>query len=104
MRSVMAQLWEEDGGAVLTTEWVLLVLVLIFGVAIGFFAVRQAILMKVLDLTNHPPGEAASAAAAGSIDSEIRTDLAPKPKDPGDPLVVKSTAAVPGGIDSRSCD
>jgi hypothetical protein len=100
----LAKLWDDDGGALLTTEWVLLVTVLVLGVAIGFFAVRQVILTQVVDMTNHSPSGTASH-GAGQLDVEAATEgPAFKGAGAGAPIVVKSTAAVPGGIDNRSCD
>jgi hypothetical protein len=39
----------------------------------------------------------------GQADSEVSTE-GTHPKYNAEPIVVKSTAAVPGGVDSRSCD
>jgi hypothetical protein len=101
----MVQLWEDDTGAVFPTEWALLVIVLVFGVAIGFFAMRHAIMTNVLDMTNHSPGGAPSQGATGPADFEAATEATlHKAAGSGDPIAVKSTAAVPGGIDTRSCD
>ena len=101
MRYLMVQLWEDDTGAVFPTEWALLVIVLVLGVAIGFFAMRHAIMTNVLDMTNHSPSQGAT----GLADSEAVTEATlHKAAGSGDPIAVKSTAAVPGGIDTRSCD
>jgi hypothetical protein len=103
MRNLMAKLWADDDGALMTTEWALLVMVLVIGVAVGFFAVRQVILTKVVDFTNHSQGGAPNQGVTGQADSEVSTE-GTHPKYNAEPIVVKSTAAVPGGVDSRSCD
>jgi hypothetical protein len=104
MRYLLAQLWDDDAGVVLTTEWVLLVIVLVLGVAIGFFAMRQAIMTNVLDMTNHSTGGAPGQGVAGQPDSELTEATSNKRSGFGDTIAVKSTAAVPGGIDNRLCD
>jgi hypothetical protein len=105
MRNVIAPLWDDDAGAVMTTEWVLLVLVLVVGVALAFFAMRQAIMTNVLDMTYHSQVVVAGPGAGSQADSEAAGEATPrKAAGSGDTITVKSTAAVPGGIDSRSCD
>jgi hypothetical protein len=100
MRNLLAKLRSDDRAAVVTMEWVLLVLVLVLGMVLGLCAIRQAIQTSASDVTNPPPGGAQS---HGQGPSEYLT-VGGQFKDASDPLVVKSTSAIPGGFGNRACD
>jgi Flp pilus assembly pilin Flp len=52
MRQILRRLWQDDQGALLATEWVLLATILVLGVIVGMVAVRQAVLSELTDFAN----------------------------------------------------
>jgi hypothetical protein len=49
MRSLLARLWGNDGGALITLEWVFVAAILLLGAVTGLVAVRQAVLTEFTD-------------------------------------------------------
>jgi hypothetical protein len=47
MRSMLQKLWKDDGGAVLAIEFILFVVILLFGLIVGYVALRNAIVSEM---------------------------------------------------------
>ena len=47
MRSLLNQFWQDDGGAVLAIEFILFVVILLFGLIVGYVALRNAIVAEM---------------------------------------------------------
>jgi hypothetical protein len=52
MRHLLQKLWDDDGGALLATEWIIIATILVLGVITGLVAARNAILAELLDFAN----------------------------------------------------
>ena len=103
MRRVMARLWDDDRGALIASEWVFVATILILGTITGLVAVRQAVLAEVYGLANALGGGAQSYSFSGQSNCESST-AGSSFKEAGDSILIKSTAATPGGFDNRACD
>jgi hypothetical protein len=102
-RNVLAQLWEDDSGALIATEWVFLATILILGVLVGMVAVRQALIAELHDFANGLLALNQSFSFSGQSNCTSST-AGGSFIDFNDSIVVKSTFAVPGGFDNRACD
>ena len=49
MRKLLSKLWEDDGGALIATEWVFVATILILGIITGLIAVRQAVISELTE-------------------------------------------------------
>ncbi len=47
MRSLMQQLWQDDGGAVLAIEFILFAVILLFGLIVGYVGLRNAVVAEM---------------------------------------------------------
>jgi hypothetical protein len=103
MCELLARIWDDDRGAVIAAEWILVATILIIGAITGFIAVRQAILAEVFDLANHVHSGAQSYGFTGQADCEAATPGSQFITS-GDSILVKSTAATTGGFDNHACD
>jgi hypothetical protein len=52
MRQLMCRLWKDDCGALIATEWVFVVTILVLGAITGLVMVRQAVLAELQDTAN----------------------------------------------------
>ncbi len=52
MWNLMRKLWNDDGGALISTEWVFVATILILGSITGLVAVRQAVLSELTEFAN----------------------------------------------------
>ena len=52
MRQLMYRLWKDDCGALIATEWVFVVTILVLGSITGLVMVRQAVLAELQDVAN----------------------------------------------------
>jgi hypothetical protein len=102
MQRLLAKLWRDERAAI-KSEWALLILIFILLVVLGFHLTRQAAMQGFLALADGFPGGSRSHYSTGPVASEPWT-AGPSFKDVGDSIVVKSTAATPGGFDNRACD
>jgi hypothetical protein len=50
MRQLMYRLWRDDCGALIATEWLFVVTILVLGAITGLVMVRQAILAELQDM------------------------------------------------------
>jgi Flp pilus assembly pilin Flp len=47
MRSMLLKLWRDDAGALIATEWVFVVTILVIGLVVGLKTVQQAVLNEL---------------------------------------------------------
>jgi hypothetical protein len=52
MRELMLKVWQDDCGALIATEWVFVATILVLGSITGLVAVRQAVLVELIDMAN----------------------------------------------------
>jgi hypothetical protein len=52
MRQLLLELWQDDGGALIATEWVFVATILVLGSITGLVAVRQAVIVELVDFAN----------------------------------------------------
>ncbi len=52
MRSLMLKLWNDDGGALISVEWVFVATILVLGVTVGLVAVRNAVDSELVEFAN----------------------------------------------------
>jgi Flp pilus assembly pilin Flp len=50
MRNLMLKLWNDDRGALIATEWVFVVTILVIGLVVGLKAVQQAVVTELEDV------------------------------------------------------
>jgi hypothetical protein len=50
--NLFVRLWQDDCGALLATEWVVMATVMVLGIMPGLVAVRQGVLAELLDVAN----------------------------------------------------
>ena len=103
MRNLMVRLWKDDCGALLALEWVVLATIMVIGIMTGLTAVRQGVIAELHDVANALLALNQSYSFSGQSNCESST-AGSSFKDVGDSIVVKSTAATPGGFDNRACD
>ena len=52
MQRLMVRLWKDDGGAILSTEWVFMVTLLVIGLTTGLVAVRNSVNAELVSAAN----------------------------------------------------
>ena len=104
IQNCLRTLWDDDGGAVITPEWIMVSTILVIGVLTGFIAVRQTVMARAIDLANHAQVSNQSYSFSGQASCEAATGGAAFMFTGGDGLVVQSTTAVPGGVNAHPCD
>jgi hypothetical protein len=50
MRQMLSKLWNDDCGAIIATEWVFVVTILVLGIITGLVALRQAVISETTEL------------------------------------------------------
>ena len=50
MRQIISKLWNDDCGAIIATEWVFVVTILVLGIITGLVALRQAVISETTEL------------------------------------------------------
>jgi Flp pilus assembly pilin Flp len=52
MRHVMLQLWRDDKGALIATEWVFIVTILVIGLVVGLKSVQSAVVNELEEIAS----------------------------------------------------
>jgi Flp pilus assembly pilin Flp len=52
MRHLLRRLWDDDSGALLATEWIIIATILVLGIITGLVATRAAVLAELIDFAN----------------------------------------------------
>jgi Flp pilus assembly pilin Flp len=50
MRQMLSKMWNDDTGALIATEWVFFVTILVLGIITGLVALRQAVISETTEL------------------------------------------------------
>jgi hypothetical protein len=103
MRNLMVRLWNDDGGALIAAEWVFVATILVLGAITGLVAVRQAVLAELHDVANAIIALNQTYSFSGQSNCESST-AGSQHLDFNDSIIVRSTAALPWGVDNRACD
>src|SRR3974390_2700051 len=52
MKKIIAKLWNDEGGALISVEWVFVATILVLGVTVGLVAVRNAVNSELAEAAN----------------------------------------------------
>jgi Flp pilus assembly pilin Flp len=52
MRQLLRRLWQDDGGALIATEWLFIVVIMVIGLITGFVFVRDAVVDELAEVGN----------------------------------------------------
>jgi Flp pilus assembly pilin Flp len=52
MRKLLQKLWADDAGALIATEWVFIVTILVIGLVVGLKSVQKAVVNELVDIAN----------------------------------------------------
>jgi Flp pilus assembly pilin Flp len=52
MRKIIAKIWNDEGGALISVEWVFVATILVLGVTVGLTAVRNAVNSELAEAAN----------------------------------------------------
>jgi hypothetical protein len=52
MKNLMLKLWNDDAGALIATEWVFVVTILVIGLVVGLKSVQKAVVNELVDTAN----------------------------------------------------
>src|SRR5262249_40062084 len=103
MRQLM-RLWEDDGGALIATEWVFVATILVLGSITGLVAVRQAVISELEDFANAVLSLNQSYSFSGQTNCQSST-AGSAFTDTCDSIVIKSVpAACTGVANGNPCD
>ena len=103
MRSLLARLWGNDGGALITLEWVFVAAILLLGAVTGLVAVRQAVIAELHDFANALVALNQSYSFSGQSNCQSST-AGSAFSDGVDSIMVASTPATLGGKNNSACD
>jgi hypothetical protein len=103
MADLMRKLWNDDGGAVITTEWVFVATILILGSITGLVAVRQAILSELTEFTNAVLTVNQSSSFSGQHNGRAHT-AGSDAIDSTSLLTLESTRTTPTDTSINPCD
>jgi hypothetical protein len=103
MRNLMVKLYNDDCGALIASEWVLVATILVLGAITGLVAVRQAVIAELHDFANALVALNQSYSFSGQSNCEVAR-IGSQFIDTGDSIMVASTAAVPSGKHAFACD
>jgi Flp pilus assembly pilin Flp len=103
MQNVMLRWWDDDAGAVIAAEWILVSTLLTLGAVTGLVAIRQAVIAEFHDLANALVTLNQSYSVSGQSNGESTT-AGEQFVEGLDRIVVHSVAAIPGGIDTHAVD
>lgn len=101
MTTIAATLWNDDDGAIIATEYLFVVTILVIGTVIGLAAVREAINTELSEIANAllalSQGYVISgvSGAGGSVDGSMVIDTPSFVPDP-----IATPPAIPSPIDS----
>jgi Flp pilus assembly pilin Flp len=104
MKQLMGNLWRDDAGAIIATEYLFVVTILVIGVVVGLTGLRNAITTELTELGNAllalSQGYTISglSGAGGSVDGSSATDTPSTLTDP-----TATPPAFPSDIDVTPC-
>jgi len=93
MRQWMMQLWRDDRGALIATEWVFIVTILVIGLVVGLKSVQQAVVNELEEVAN-AIGAVSQSYSFGGTSGCCSSTNGSTYRDPGANTYWASTAAV----------
>jgi hypothetical protein len=103
MTTLLTRLWVDDGGALLSLEWLLLALLLVFGIITGLVAVRQAMISELVEMAQAIMSFNQSFSISGQSNCEAST-AGSSASDTTSTIVNGSVAASNAFINQTPCD
>jgi hypothetical protein len=103
MRNLMLNLWNDDAGALIATEWVFVATILVLGAITGLVAVRQAVLSELTEFANAVLALNQSYSFSGQSNTESIT-AGSAAVDFNDHIFLRSVGAVGSNIEQPPCD
>jgi hypothetical protein len=74
MKNVLAQLWADDNGALLASEWLFMATILVIGTIVGLAAVRSAVNVELSEFANALLALSQGYTLAGQVGCGATTD------------------------------
>jgi hypothetical protein len=99
----MLKLWHDDCGALLSLEWLLLALLLVFGIITGLVAVRQAMISELVETAQAIMALNQSFSFSGQTNCESST-AGSSASDTTNTIANGSVAASTAQINQTPCD
>jgi hypothetical protein len=103
MRNLMVKLYNDDCGALIAAEWVVVATILVLGTITGLVAVRQAAIAELHDFANALLALNQSYSFSGQSNCQSST-AGSEFEDEEDDIEVRHTRATEGGEDAKACD
>ncbi len=103
MRQMLSKLWNDDCGALIATEWVFVVTVMVIGIITGLVAVRQAVIVELTEVAQAIMALNQSYSFSGQSNCESST-AGSAATDTCGSITEGSVAAVPCTINQNACD
>jgi hypothetical protein len=99
----MLKLWNDDCGALIATEWVFVVTILILGIITGLVAVRQAVISELTETAQAILALNQSFSFSGQSNCESST-AGSSGSDTTNTIIEGSVAASTASINQAPCD
>jgi hypothetical protein len=103
MSRLILNLWHDDGGALISLEWLLLALLLVFGIITGLVAVRQSLISELHEASQAINSLDQSFSFSGQSNCESST-AGSSGSDPSGRVVAKSVSPSQSSINQAPCD
>jgi hypothetical protein len=103
MRQLLRKLWNDDGGALIATEWVFVATILVLGAITGLVAVRQAILSELTEFANAVMALNQSYSFTGQSNCESTT-AGSEALDSNNSIPLFHTTPLPSTVTQNPCD
>ena len=104
MRQLLLELWQDDAGALIATEWVFVATILVLGSITGLVAVRQAVISELVEFANAVMSLNQSYSFSGQSNCESSTAGSQYIDTTQAILDVGTLAASPGTVQQNPCD
>ena len=103
MRKMLSKMWKDDTGALIATEWVFFVTILVLGIITGLVALRQAVISETTELAQAIMSLNQSFSFSGQTNCESSTGGSAA-TDSCNSITESSAAAVPCIVNQNPCD
>ncbi len=103
MRQMLSKLWNDDCGAIIATEWVFVVTILVLGIITGLVALRQAVISETTELAQAILALNQSYSFSGQVNCESSTGGS-SATDTTNTISETSTAASTATVNQYPCD
>jgi Flp pilus assembly pilin Flp len=103
MRQMLSKLWNDDCGALIATEWVFFVTILVLGIITGLIAVRQGIKSELTEVAQAIMALNQSYSFSGEVNCESSTGGS-SATDTTNTISETSVAASTALVNQNPCD